>query len=212
MFKSIMRSSLIGAVTAVLCLSTVTMTTVGCTSAQVSQVVAEVSAQIPTAIALTNTIVSVVSLFSVTNGTTTASVVSPTLVTTLTQDLNELQTLCNQYNATPNASIFTSITTLVDTIVTQGDSALLASSQITDPTSKAQATAVIGALDTILHVIDGYLQTAQSTAQVKATAARRQVKLKQISMYFNQDELNKAASAEGYTGAQVLQYETSLGF
>jgi hypothetical protein len=212
MFKSLMRSSIIGAVTAALCLSIVAFSTVGCTSAQVSQVVAEVEAQIPTAIALTNTVVSVVSLFNAAPGASTGVVISPAVGTLITTDLNELETLCKQYETTPSTSVYSSILTLVDSLVTQGDSALLAAANITDPTTKAQATAALGSLDTILHMIDGYLQTTQTSAQIQATVARRAIKLKQVSPYFDHAALDKAAAQYHMTGDQVLDYETSLGF
>lgn len=173
--------------------SSLVFTTTGCTQADVDKTVALIESQIPTAIALTNTVISVVSMF----GVASPSKVQ-TVGTTVSSDLATLQTLCAQYDATKDKTVFAKLVGLVDQIVTNGDTALLQAAAIKDPQSKAVATAALGALDTILHVIDGYVQQTQTTAQVKETAKRRQVKLSQISMYWDQQRLIKGAqNAQG---------------
>lgn len=207
---------------AITALSAMVLVPTGCNQQDVAKTVALVESQLPTAIALTNTVLSVLATSGV-----LASDQQNNIGTVVTQDLTELQTLCTQYEAGANKGVFDSIVSLVDKIVTEGDASLLQAAQIKDPQTKATVTAALGALDTVLHIIDGYVQLSQSTQQVKAEAARRQVKLQSIHAYLDPAAiLNGARKADPSTvdamllndpsGATVaatwLQHEQALGF
>lgn len=122
----------------------------------------------------------------------------------ITAGITELEKLCAQYTANPSASVFASIESTVDNLVTQGDAQLLAASKITDAKSRAQATGVIAAFDALLHVIDGYVSQTQTTAQVKAKVSARQVKLSQLAPLFTPTEKVVMARAYGVPVSYAL--------
>jgi hypothetical protein len=181
-------------------MTAVTVGVVGCTQADVDKTVALIESQIPTAIALTNTVIAAYSAFGAAAPDNSAAASVGAVVT---NDLAELQQLCAQYTAQPNKNAFQSIVNLVDKLVTEGDTALLDAAAIKNVQTRSSVTAAIGALDTILHVVDGYVQSTQSTAQVKATAQRRQVKLRQISMYLDLPIIGHAIDAKSTNPIQL---------
>lgn len=200
-------------IAAVLCTSMV-FTTVGCTQADVQKTVSLIAAELPTAISIASEVLTIVSAVGATQGSTgdgaQAQITAVGVV--IKSDLSELQTLVASYQGSPNPNTWASIINVVDTLVGQGDTALLAAADIKDPTSQAKATAIIGSLDAILHIVDGYIQATQTTAQVQATAKRRAVKLNQVSELWNKQIIADAAAKNGMTYTQVVAYETAQGY
>lgn len=179
---SFIKSKMLRVTVAMALVSAVPLVTTGCDQADINKTVALIESQIPTAIALTNAVISAYAAFGSSNPDT--AIATSNISRTVTMDLQELQALCDNYTAAPGKDSFSKVVASVDKIVTEGDQALLQATGIKNTQSQAAATAAIGALDTILHVIDGYVQMSQSTAEVKVTAQRRTVKLRQVSMYF----------------------------
>lgn len=209
--KSFFRSLSLGGVVAVLSLSLVALPTVGCTSADVQKAVALVQAEIPTAIALIGDVAPIIIAFAGAQGTTSTSPIQ-TAITTIQSDLSELQTLCASYTSSPSTSVYASILTVVDDLVTQGDSALLTAAKITDPATQQKATVILGSLSAVLHILDGYVQATQSVSQVKATAAARSVKLNAVRAYWSAEDKKGIEQATGVNFNAAYQHEVALGF
>jgi hypothetical protein len=207
------RNGAIGSVLALSMLSITVVPTLGCNQGDVQKAIALIDSQLPTAIALANTVISVLAQTGVLaepNGLTGVGAV-------ISNDLATLKSLCDQYEAGASASVYDSIVKLIDQIVTEGDSAVLQASGIKDQKSQAAVTAVLGGLDTILHVIDGYIQSTQTTAQIKATASKRTIKLNQVRSAWNRglliDGARQAGSLTPVASSEAwVQHEIVLGF
>jgi hypothetical protein len=178
---------------------------VACTSAQISKVVSEIIAYAPTAISLASEILSVVSAFTVTDPATAKTVGQ--VGTDVTNGLNELVALCQDYQAKPTTGTWQQITALVDSLVQETDAQLLQVVDIKDPATQTEVKLALGALDTALHLIDGYTSTAQSSAAVQAKARARVVKLQQIKSY-----LSPAVLPPGIDFNRAMAYQIAQGF
>lgn len=200
--------SAIAAVIALALTLTVCLPTTGCTSADVQKSVSLIEAELPTAVSLAAEVAQIVAVFA---GPQSQSPIASTSAT-IQAALTELQTLCASYTQNPSATTYKSILNVVDTLVTTGDQALLNAAHISNSDSQQKGTAVIGSLDVILHIIDGYLQATQSTAQVKANAARRTVKLSQVVPYWSSPDMLIIGNAFGEPAGQVIAYAEAQGF
>jgi hypothetical protein len=123
--------------------------------------------------------------------------------------LTELAALCNTYATNPSDTVWQSIVASVNTLVTQGATGLLNAAKITDPASRATALTVLGAVQTGLLIIDGLIQTTQTTTQNATAAQARLVKLREIEPYLNHQMVEEAT---GHSFKVVYNYETSLGY
>jgi hypothetical protein len=194
-------------VASALCVSLLIGATVGCTPAQqatAKSVAARIGGEIPKVLPLVAVLSSVASGLLPAEAPLVASVSG-----TVQASLVQLAALCNTYASAPSAGVWDSIVATVNTLVNSGSGALLDAAHIADPHSRELAQAALGALQTLLLVIDGFVQTAQTKAQNKATAQARVVKLRQIEQYLNHREVEEAT---GYRFNRVMSYETALGF
>lgn len=182
-------------------------TMTGCSNASVSKAVSLVASEMP---AVESGVAAAAALVSAVDPAL-APIVIP--VNAIAQAaLPQLQALLQQYAANPNASIFASIESVVDKIVTDGDTALLAASKISNPASQAKATAILASLDAMLHVLDGFISQVQTPAQVKAKTSARLVKLQQVSAYWSQNDKNTVAAAFHAPYSVVYDHAIQAGF
>lgn len=209
--NSFIRSSARAGIVAALCLTIVTVPTIGCTQADVQKAVALVQAELPTAIALIGDVAPIIIAFAGNQGGTATTPVQQT-ITTIQSDLGELQTLCASYTSASSSSTYASILKVVDDLVTQGDAALLTAAQIKDPATQQKATVILGSLSAVLHILDGYVQATQTTAQVKATAAARTVKLNAVRSYWSDADKKGIEQAFDNPFDATYQHEVALGF
>jgi len=189
-----------------------TFSCVGCTGAQEQQAVNLVVAELPTAIQLAESILSVTSAVGATNGSDSSTIASINQEGKLVASgLTDLSSLLAAYNANPSAAALAKVTAAVDTLVNNGDAALLAVSGIKDAKTQSEVQAGLAALDTVLHLIDGYLLVTQSPTQVKATAASRAVKLAAVKNQLNKTMIDQKLAPFGYNFNSMVAYETSRG-
>jgi hypothetical protein len=127
-------------------------------------------------------------------------------------DLSDLETLCNAYTAKPSVSVWQQITALVDDLVTNGDSALTQLIGIKSPSGQEAAITTLASLDALLHTIDGFVQTTQSSPQVKATAAKRAIKIQAISQFWSERDKAGLAQAFGQDYSTLYSHEIAMGF
>jgi hypothetical protein len=178
----------------------------GCTSPQVNQVLQEIANQIPTAIAIADTVGPLVA--------TVDPAVAPLVgvaVMAVNAGLPLLQADINAYLANPNASILARIEAAINNIITQNTAALQAVG-IKNGGKQTAILAALGSLNAVLIVIDGYIQQIQSNSTTKANAAARTVKLSQVDKYLDHSILNQVAQNNGTTYAAFYAHETALGF
>jgi hypothetical protein len=182
-------------------------TTTSCTSSQVTAVVQKISAFLPAVETFNSGVASVVAALEPQDAVLVLGV-----TTVVNNGMKELQSLTATYTASPNASTWQNIVALVDSLVTNGDAALLQASKISNPVSQVKATTVIGALDAVLHVIDGWVQSTQTPAQAAATAAARQVKLQSVVRYWSQQDKDRVAHELGVPFKMAYEHELALGY
>lgn len=181
--------------------------TVGCTQADVQKAVALIQAEIPTAVALLNDVLPVIIAFS---GTEAQPVQAN--VNQIKNDLAELQTLCQSYASSGTADVYNSILKVIDDLVMNGDTALLAATHITNSESQQKASVILGALSATLHILDGYIQATQTTDQVRARAQSRQLKLSTVRAYWSDQDQKRIEQAMGHPFNQLYNQEVALGF
>lgn len=180
--------------------------TVGCTKADIDKTVALIGAELPTAIQLALQVATIVAAF----GTSGPSV--QTTNQKVVAGLQELETLVTAYQAHPSADVYTQITQTINDVVTNSEAQLLAASQIEDVKSKQEAVTLLGSLNAVLLIIDGYVQATQSTKQVQATAATRKAKLSRMQSMLNIPMMDQKLHQHGYTYKQYYTHETAMGF
>lgn len=179
--------------------------TIGCTNAQVNDVLTKIAAEIPTAIAFADTAGPIVA-------TLDPAIAIPVgiAVAAVNAGLPVLQAEITAYLANPNASVLAKIEAAINELITQNTAALKAFG-IKSEGTQAQALAVMGSLNAVLIVIDGWIQQIQPGSVTKANAAARTTKLAMVDQYLNHDILNKAAVAQGTTYQAFAQHEAQLG-
>ena len=195
-----MKKGLVNIV-AIVMLAVLPFSVIGCTSADVAKAVALVAAELPTALALAQDALSIVAGLGV-----NANVQIPV------DKVQALEALCNDYTAHPSSNTFDQVVALVDQLVNQGDSDLLTVAAIKDPATAQKATAVLAALDAVLHIIDGYVTSAQSTKQVQARAQARRARLKAVTQYWTEQQKNDVAAKFNMPYDKLMQIETRAGF
>jgi len=183
-------------------------TTTSCTSSQVTAVVQKIWSFLPTVESINSDVAAVVSVLDPKD-----AVLIEGVTAMVNNGLKELQTLTAAYTANPSESTWKNIVALVDSIVTNGDAALLQAAKISDPASQVKATTIIGALDAALHIIDGWVASTQTPAQASATAAARTTKLQSVVRYWSQQDKDRVAREMGARDFNtVFQQATALGY
>lgn len=200
------RRSLQSAIAVLLCAASMTVMT-GCTSTEVKIAVQQIANSIPTVQPYIDTAAAV----AVTLDPAAAPVILA--ATALVQaSLTEIQALLNAYAQSPSATAWGSIVDAVNTIVNTNATALLNAAHIVDPTSRARAVQLLGALQTALLLIYAIIQKVHDAATqstVKAQAQARTVKLSQIKDYLDKQQIE---TATGLPFVVAYNYEVSQGF
>lgn len=187
--------------------------TAGCTSAQVANVVKNIAIYAQEAQPIITEVLALVTVFSTeqAESSTTISEIQSASARIKT-DLSDLVTLCNTYAASPSPSVWKQIVSMVDDLVGNGDSALAELTGIKSSASQQTAITALASLDALLHTIDGFVQTTQDPSQVKATAARRAMKIGNISRYWSDGDKTRMSQALGYDYSTLYDHEIAMGF
>jgi hypothetical protein len=127
-------------------------------------------------------------------------------------ELQELEDVSGAYVAAPTGDGWTKLGSVVDELVSDADQGLLAALAIKDPASQAKAKVALSALDAAMHVVDGYLLSARTPAEVNAAAATRAVKLQSVVRYWNPRDWQRVEQAFGGRGEELQGAEMRLGF
>lgn len=118
----------------------------------------------------------------------------------------------SKWLADPTTSRRTKIEGLFGDLVGKINGNVLSANRVVNTDSQKKALRDLRAFATILSIIDAALIVAMPQAQAKATAAKRQAKLKQLLPLLDRGILEAAARRNGTTVAAVTSYEQALGF
>lgn len=193
-------------------LGATTMT--GCTASQVNTVVQEISSYLPTVVALVNDGLAIATAVGSTGSTSTAVDSSvATALKTASADLQNLEPLLATYLSKSSSSAdkttaWTNIQALVDTAVTDTDN-LLTLAAVKNANSSAEAVTIIASINAAVHVLDGYVSSAQSTNQVQAKMAKRTVKLHALMKLWAPKDKELV---ESKLGAPALNWALAQGY
>lgn len=127
-------------------------------------------------------------------------------------ELQELESVSGAYAAAPSTDGWTKMGAVVDALVSDADEGLLAALAIKDPASQAKAKVVLSALDTAVHVLDGYLTVARTPQETQAAAAQRAVKLQSVVRYWSPEDRRRVELAFGARFDDLSGAEMKLGF
>jgi hypothetical protein len=134
----------------------------GCTAAQTQtteQVITDINAYLPT-------VLSLVGAFAPSDVTAVSSA-----ETQIKTDLTLLQSLVSA--VTPDSATWANIQNVVNKLVSDGAAATNAAFAIKDPTSQKDALVGLSAVTAGIAIIDSYVTSGQTQAQVKAKLATR---------------------------------------
>ncbi len=188
-------------------LACVILPTVGCTNSQVTTAVGKIANYIPAVIALNSVVSTAVAALDPVDAVLVMGVTA-----TVNNGLQQLQALCATYTANPNATAWQNIVSLVDSVVVNGDAALLQASRISNPNSKLAVTASLAALDAGLHIIDAFVSQTQTKADLQQRAANREIKLAQVVQYWDQQERDRVARSLDTDWNTAYGSAVALGF
>lgn len=197
------------ALCAVLLMGSVT----GCTSAQVANTVKNIAIYAQEAQPIIAEVLTLITAFQTDqSGNSTTATDIQNSGNKIKADLADLVALCNTYTAHPSDSVWLQIIAMVDDLVTNGDSALTQIAGIKSSSSQQTTLTVLASLDALLHTLDGFIQSTESPAQVKATAMQRSIKLQVISQYWSDRDKDRLSQAFGHDYSTLYSHEIAMGF
>jgi hypothetical protein len=179
----------------------------GCSQADAEKTASTIHAYLPTVVSLANEAATVAAALDPSDAAEIQSVSAK-----VQKDLTELELISGTYASAPSSSVWTQLTAVVDQLVSDADSGLLAAANIKDASSQAKAKIALSALDAAVHVVDGYLQAAQPPATVQKTAAARNVKLHEVTQYWNSADWQRVNDRFGGHAQELAEDETRIGF
>ena len=123
-----------------------------------------------------------------------------------------LKVAADAYVATPNNGALASVRAALENVLAVNADQFLAAAKIHNPVSLAAAKAAIVGVREVLLLMDGALQTTQTTATNVATAQARTLKLKDVAPWVDEAGRDRVEAATGHSYRAVYSYETSLGY
>jgi hypothetical protein len=177
---------------------------VGCNSSTVSQVLSQVSLQIPVALNLTQSILTATG----SGGCSFCGTVGAVAQT----DLPLLQKYIADYQASSSAGTMQQIYGVVDDMVNTINVQVLAANKVASSESEKLSLVALNSLATVLTIIDSLLITTQSKAQQQAHVAAHAIKASSLMPYLDRQRLDAAARSAGTTTEDIYQREVALGF
>ena len=186
---------------------------IGCTSQQVNTVVTDISQYLPTVLALLQDGITIYSAVGASSNTASPAAAA---LATVQADVAALQQPIKDYLAASALSgtkttYWTNIQALVDTATKDADT-LMQIAAVKDPGSQAAGVVVISSLDAAIHVLDGYVSSAQTPAQVAAKAAARSIKVSSMVKYWSQGDKQMVSAQLGKPFYVVLEAAELRGF
>lgn len=195
-------------------LLTASFTTTGC-NADVGKIVSDVSVYTSEALPIVADVIQIISALGAFGSSSesdeyTAKVNG--IEVQVQSDLQVLAGLCADYQAHKQGSTFKSIIAEVDSLVSNGDTALLDAAHIRNAATKQKVVLVLASASAILHTIDGIVQATQPKSVVQAKAKARAIKLRQVSVFWSDSDKEQIANAFHQPYSQVLADAVSAGF
>ncbi len=123
-------------------------------------------------------------------------------------DAQLLQAALNDYTATPNNGTLLSLNTALQKVLADNADQFLAAAKISNPVSVASAKLAIGAVRTILLLMDGALQTVLPATIIHVNMQARTLKLRDVAPWLDKHEIQVAT---GYPASWVIAYGEARG-
>jgi hypothetical protein len=180
---------------------------VGCSSADAVKAATEVHTYLPVVSGLAQDALAIAAGLDPSNAALIGQVSSK-----VQGDLTELENLSGAYISNPTGNGWTQLLAVVDQMVNDADNGLLSALAIKDPTSRAEAKVALSALDAAIHVLDGYLATARTPAQVQASAAARTVKVSAVTGIWNEADRERVEAALGKKFDVMVEAASEAGY
>ena len=180
---------------------------VGCSQADAVKAASTIHAYLPTVMGLADDMAAMAAALD-----PAESVQVQKVSTKVQAELQELEAVSGAYAAAPTSDGWAKLGAVVDELVSDADSGLLAALEIKNPASQAKAKAALSALDAAVHVVDGYLLAARSPAEAQAAAAGRAVKLQSVVRHWNAKDWQRVEQAFGRRGGELAEAEIRAGF
>jgi len=177
-----------------------------CSQADALKAASEIHAYLPTVMALANDAAQIAGALAPADAAAVQAINAR-----VQADLKELVNLSGAYVAEPSSAAWARLGAAMDTLVADTDQGLLAAMAIKNPESQTKAKAVLSAVDAAVHVLDGYLLTAKTPAEVQASAAARSVKLHEVAGQWSPQDWQRVDGAFGGRGHELAKLETRLG-
>lgn len=186
----------------------------GCTSSQVNSVVSKINAFLPTAVSLLNEALTIYAAVGSTPQNAGQSQVYSALQIVET-DLTALQKPLADYLAASASaqkqSAWTNVMAAVDTATTDADS-LLQIAAVKDPESSKNGAIIVASIDAAVHVLDGYVSSTLTPAQVQARASARRLKLQSLVTHWSSQDRQMVSAKLGVPFGVALRNAEAAGF
>lgn len=184
----------------------------GCTGAQVNTVITDINAYLPTALALLQDALTIYAAVGVTPGQTDPVAQG---LATAEADMKALQGPIADYLAASSsatkASTWTNIKAVVDTLTKDADQ-LMQIAALKNAQSQKQALIALTAFDAAVHVIDGYVSSTLTPAQVQARASARTMKFMTLNRMWSAKDKQMIAKAYGEPYPVLMRQAQTFGF
>jgi hypothetical protein len=187
----------------------------GCNQTQVSTVVKDIGIYATEAQPVLASLIPVIEAFAALNGSTANPQLAASLQsfqTSADSELSALVSLTASYKANPNNTTWQAIIANVDNLVSQSDAALLQVAAIKDPATQSKVQLILASVDALLHTIDGFIQTTETSTTVTATANARTVKVSAVTKFWSESDKNQVAAAFNVPYKTLYNHEVAMGF
>ncbi len=184
----------------------------GCTPTQVSTVVKDIGVYAQQAEPIIIALMPIITALSSNLGDAQTSASLNSFAEVAKADVSALESLCNDYATSPDASVYGRIESTIDKLVGESDTALLQVLAIKDPDTRQRVQLALAGFDAIIHTIDGFVQTTETASAVAAKAQARGIKLRQVASAWSVQDRGAIARAFGTSYESLLSRESLLGF
>lgn len=189
----------------------------GCSETDAVKAAKQIAAYTPTVEALVRDAVTLAEALDADSAATLEKV-----NTAVQADLQLVATASAAYAQAPSASGWTAVVQAVDTLVANTDSGLLEAEGIKSSESQLKAKAALAAVDAAVHVLDGYMQSAQpsstttssaTTSELRWTPERRtrRVKVEQVTRYWSAGDWRRVELALGADRGELMRRAWQIG-
>jgi hypothetical protein len=171
----------------------------GCKQTDAVQAAATIHAYLPTVVALAQDAGTLVA------GLEPAEAAEVSQVSAKVQaELAVLEQVSGAYAAAPSAEGWARLGAVVDQLVSDADTGLMAALAIKSEASQTKAKAALSALDAAVHVVEGYLASARGPVAAQAAVEKRPVRLAAVVRQWSASDWRRVETGLGVSREAVM--------